>query len=141
MFLPFYKRLNMSSSVTNKVKSNICLVLEVVLHSKTNFVKVVQNHLLFRKPLMLCANYFLYSLLICVTVTNLCNNNYNNTCSLFLSHNYSLFCSQRRFSNHECSLHTQRNFTQGQLNYYYSASVLSCLFIIFINGLTNFLDI
>ena len=29
---------------------------EVVSHSKTNFVKVVQNQLLFRKPLMLCAN-------------------------------------------------------------------------------------
>ena len=29
---------------------------EVVVHSKTNFVKVVQNHLLFRKPLMLWAN-------------------------------------------------------------------------------------
>ena len=27
---------------------------EVVVHSKTNFVKVVQNQLLFRKPLMLC---------------------------------------------------------------------------------------
>ena len=29
---------------------------EVVVHSKTNFVKIVQNQLLFRKPLMLCAN-------------------------------------------------------------------------------------
>ena len=29
---------------------------EVVVHSKTNFVKVVLNQLLFRKPLMLCAN-------------------------------------------------------------------------------------
>ena len=29
---------------------------EVVVQSKTNFVKVVQNQLLFRKPLMLCAN-------------------------------------------------------------------------------------
>ena len=29
---------------------------EVVVHSKTNFVKVVQNQLLLRKPLMLCAN-------------------------------------------------------------------------------------
>ena len=28
---------------------------EVVVHSKTNFVKVVQNQLLFRKSLMLCA--------------------------------------------------------------------------------------
>ena len=31
---------------------------EVVVHSKTNFVKVVQNQLLFRKPLMLCANWY-----------------------------------------------------------------------------------
>ena len=31
---------------------------EVVVHSKTNFVKVVQNKLLFRKPLMLCANWY-----------------------------------------------------------------------------------
>ena len=29
---------------------------KVIVHSKTNFVKVVQNQLLFRKPLMLCAN-------------------------------------------------------------------------------------
>ena len=29
---------------------------EVVVHSKTRFVKVVQNPLLFRKPLMLCTN-------------------------------------------------------------------------------------
>ena len=29
---------------------------EFVFPSKTNFVKVVQNQLLFRKPLMLCAN-------------------------------------------------------------------------------------
>ena len=29
---------------------------EVVVHSKPNFVKVVQNQLLFRKPLNLCAN-------------------------------------------------------------------------------------
>ena len=28
----------------------------IVVHSKTNFVKVFQNQLLFRKPLMLCAN-------------------------------------------------------------------------------------
>ena len=31
---------------------------EVVVHSKTNFVKVVQNQLLFQKPLMLCANWY-----------------------------------------------------------------------------------
>ena len=31
---------------------------KVVVHSKTNFVKVVQNQLLFRKPLMLCANWY-----------------------------------------------------------------------------------
>ena len=30
--------------------------IEVVVHSTTNFVKFVQNQLLFRKPLMLCAN-------------------------------------------------------------------------------------
>ena len=30
----------------------------VVVHSKKNFVKVVQNQLLFRKPLMLCANWY-----------------------------------------------------------------------------------
>ena len=30
---------------------------EVVVHSKTNFMKVVQNQLLFPKPLMLCANW------------------------------------------------------------------------------------
>ena len=30
--------------------------IEVAVHSKTNIVKVVQNKLLFRKPLMLCAN-------------------------------------------------------------------------------------
>ena len=29
---------------------------EGIVHSKTNFVKVVQNQLLFRKPLMLCVN-------------------------------------------------------------------------------------
>ena len=29
---------------------------EVVVHSMTNIVKVVQNQLLFRKPLMMCAN-------------------------------------------------------------------------------------
>ena len=29
---------------------------DVVVHSKTNFVKVVQNHLLFQKPLIMCAN-------------------------------------------------------------------------------------
>ena len=29
---------------------------EVVVHSKTNFMKIVQNQLLFHKPLMLCAN-------------------------------------------------------------------------------------
>ena len=29
---------------------------EVVVHSKMNFMKVVPNQLLFRKPLMLCAN-------------------------------------------------------------------------------------
>ena len=29
---------------------------EVVVHSKTNFVNVVQNQLLFWKSLMLCAN-------------------------------------------------------------------------------------
>ena len=29
---------------------------EVVVHSKTNFVKVVRNQFLFRKPLMLCVN-------------------------------------------------------------------------------------
>ena len=28
----------------------------IVVHSKTNCVKVVQNHFLFRKSLMLCAN-------------------------------------------------------------------------------------
>ena len=31
---------------------------EVVAHSKTNFVKVVQDQLLFRKPLTLCANWY-----------------------------------------------------------------------------------
>ena len=31
---------------------------EVANHSKTNFVKVVHNQLLFRKPLMLCANWY-----------------------------------------------------------------------------------
>ena len=31
---------------------------EFVVHSKTNFVKDVQNQLLFRKPLMLCANWY-----------------------------------------------------------------------------------
>ena len=29
---------------------------EVVVRSKTNFLKVVQNQLLFQKPLMLCVN-------------------------------------------------------------------------------------
>ena len=31
---------------------------EVVVHSKTNFVKMIQNQLLFWKPLMLCANWY-----------------------------------------------------------------------------------
>ena len=31
---------------------------EVLVLSKTNFVKVVQNQLLFRKPLMLCTNWY-----------------------------------------------------------------------------------
>ena len=31
---------------------------EIVVHSKANFVKVVQNQLLFRKPLILCANLY-----------------------------------------------------------------------------------
>ena len=31
---------------------------EVVVHSKSNFVKAVQNQLLFPKPLMLCANWY-----------------------------------------------------------------------------------
>ena len=29
---------------------------EVLVHYKTDFVNVIQNQLLFRKPLMLCAN-------------------------------------------------------------------------------------
>ena len=29
---------------------------EIVVQKKTNFVKIFQNQLLFRKPLMLCAN-------------------------------------------------------------------------------------
>ena len=32
--------------------------IEVLVHSKTNFLKVVQHQLLFRKPLMLCANWY-----------------------------------------------------------------------------------
>ena len=37
-----------------------CMVnsTEGVVHTKTNFVKVVQNQLLFRKPLMLCASWY-----------------------------------------------------------------------------------
>ena len=31
---------------------------EVVVHSTTNFEKVVQNQLLFRKPLMMCGNWY-----------------------------------------------------------------------------------
>ena len=31
---------------------------EVEVYSNTNFVKVIQNELLFRKPLMLCANWY-----------------------------------------------------------------------------------
>ena len=31
---------------------------EVVVHFKMNYVKVVKNQLLFRKPLMLCANWY-----------------------------------------------------------------------------------
>ena len=50
--------------------------------------------------------------------------------SLFFSHNYSLFCSQWRSSNHDCSLHTPRNFTQDWLNSYYSSSALSWPFIV-----------
>ena len=30
--------------------------IEVVVHSKTNFVKIVLNHLLLRKPLILCGS-------------------------------------------------------------------------------------
>ena len=30
---------------------------EIVVHSKTNFVKVVENQTLFRKPLLVCANH------------------------------------------------------------------------------------
>lgn len=29
----------------------------VLVHSRMNFVKVIQNQLLFRKPLILCVNY------------------------------------------------------------------------------------
>ena len=85
---------------------------------------------------------------MCATVFNLYNvyyNNYNNnylshillclrTCSLFLSHNYSLFCSQRRFSNHDCSFQKQRVFTQDWLNYKFSSSALSYLFIVLHNN-------
>ena len=47
-------------------------------------------------------NFFfslLYLLFICPTVSNLHHNNCNNNC------NYSLFCSQRRFSYHVFSIH------------------------------------
>ena len=46
-------------------------------------------------------------------------------CSIFFSHNYSLLCSQRRHSNHECFF--PFNFAHSWLNSYWMLPVLSCL--------------
>ena len=40
----------------NSIFGNEATSAEVVVLTKTNFVKVVQNQLLFRQPLMLCTN-------------------------------------------------------------------------------------
>ena len=84
----------MSSLIANKLKTNMCLV-----------------------PLSLyCIRYLcvpLFPTYIKITIT---------ACSIFFELNYSLFCSQRRFS--KC------NFTQGRLNSYCLSSALSCPFIV-----------
>ena len=68
----------------------------------------------------------LYTLFMCLTVSNIYNNNYNiyHACSILFSYNYSLFCSQRRSLNRNC-------FVQIQL---YTKLIdpliaLSCLFV------------
>ena len=80
-------------------------------------------------------NSLLYVLFICVTVSNLCNND----CLFDILLCLQPFCKrqhllvrfiQRRSSNHYYSLQTQRDFTQCRLNSYCLSSALSCLFIV-----------
>ena len=97
-------------------------------------------------------NLYWVSIIFFIVLTILCATVYNlsyvtiitttTTRSLFFSYNYSLSCSHhlckqqhlfvrsiyRRSSNLDCSLHTQRVFTQDWLNYY-SSPALSCLLI------------
>ena len=59
----------------------------------------------------------------------------SHTCSLFFSHNYSLFCLQsfRKHYTYSVAVHDGDlqtcNFTQGWLNSYWLLPALSCLFI------------
>ena len=74
-------------------------------------------------------------LFVCVTVSNLYNNNclfHIFLCSHPLRKQQHFFVRsvKQKSSNHDYSLHKQRVFTHDWLNYYYSLSVLSCLFII-----------
>ena len=80
-------------------------------------------------------------------VSNLYNL-YNHNCWLDILLCLQPFCKQqhlfvrsvqRKPSNHDCSL-TQRLFTQGSLNSYCSAFVLSCLLWSNINNLMNVLE-
>ena len=66
------------------------------------------------------------------------NNNYNNNLlgSLFLAHNYSLFCSQPfcKHCTYSSDLHNHDlqtpNVPQFWLNYYWLSSAMSCPFIV-----------
>ena len=97
---------NMSSFIANKVKKQIR-------------VQVQSNSLLY---IHLCVTLFpTYTTYTTITIII-------TVCSIFFSHNYSLFCSQRRSSNHDCSVHIQINFTQGLL---YSYLLVVCFILPF----------
>ena len=75
----------MSSLIANKIKTNTCLVsIKLSLLSALSSVPLLPT-------------YTTYT-----TITTAIT-----ACSLFFSHNYSVYCSKWRYSNRDCFVHTQ----------------------------------
>ena len=87
----------MSSLIASNLRTNMCLV------------SLYCTHYLCVPPFPTYTTY--------TTITK-------TACSIFFSYNYSVFCLQRRSSNHN------RFFTQGWLNSYYWLPAQSCRIIV-----------